>query len=429
MPANFWRDTSFASDTSSTRGISLLNLYPVPNAPISTVLDSFGDPVSDPNGYSAFAVGDARNFTNSDNFLERIDTRLGDRVSMSFKHNIQLIEQVQGGSVPETSAYPGSGIRLTGRNQNFSYNYVHRISEHTVNELRLGWNRFRLTTRPVDRMASATGLFDNLNFTDKGMPSVLMGGFDVTYGPFENLGASFTAPSNRADNLWSVGDNLSRTWGKHALKVGGEVRYNRLDVNNEAMGRGLVTFFDPNLAALGWPDLASIARVSPEFGAGFDRSFRATSYDWFVQDTWRPSPGVSINWGVRYEMNQAPVEARDRLVNNYPGACPDLVCLVRSGSTAVLDSLGTPLGPSFNAPRAGFKTDRNNFSPQIGFAWAPGSSRKTVIRGAYALAYDQQPLQPSANMLLNPPDVQQWASFYPLVYLGTLFQRASPRST
>jgi len=356
---------------------------------------------------------------------------------MSFKHNIQTIEQIQGGAVPETRNYPGSGIELSGRNQNFSYNYVHRISDHTVNELRLGWNRFRLTTLPLDRTANPAPFFDNLNFTAKGMPSVLMGGFDYTDGPFVNLGADFTAPSNRADNVWSVADNLSRTEGRHMLKFGGEARYNRLDVNNQAMGRGLVTFFNPLLASVGWPDLASIGRVSPEFGGGFDRSFRATSLNWFVQDTWRPATGVSINMGVRYEINQAPVEARDRLVKNYPGACPDLVCLVRSGSKDVLDSNGNPRGVSFNAPRAGFRTDRNNFSPQFGFAWAPGASRKTVFRGAYALTYDQQPIQPSANMLLNPPHVQQWISFFlpledelgnflPLFTLGDTFPAGFP---
>jgi hypothetical protein len=430
VPANFYREPSYAFDTSSTRGTGLLNRYPVPNVPTSTVLDAFGNPVSAPDGYSAFAVGDARNFTNSDNFLERIDLRKSDRISMSFKHNIQLIEQVQGGAVPEASNYPGSGIRLTGRNQNFSYNYVHRISERTVNELRLGWNRFRLTTLPLDHTVDPSGLFDNLNFTDKGMPSVLIGGFNYSSGPFVNLGASFTAPSNRADNVWSVNDNLSRTWGRHALKVGGEVRYNRLDVNNQAMGRGLVTFFGLGLAAFGLPDVGSIARVSPEFGGGFDRSFRAKSFNWFVQDTWRPSAGVSINLGLRYEVNQAPIEARDRLVNNYPGACPDLVCLVRSGSTAVLDSDGNARGLTFDPPRAGFKTDLNNFSPQIGFAWAPRSSRKTVFRGAYAVAYDQQPVQPSANMLLNPPFIQQWVSFYSesgaLFTLGDTFPPGFP---
>jgi hypothetical protein len=52
-----------------------------------------------PLGSGAFAVGQTGNHTDSDNFLERIDWRKSDRVSMSFKHNIQRINQLQGGDI------------------------------------------------------------------------------------------------------------------------------------------------------------------------------------------------------------------------------------------------------------------------------------------------------------------------------------------
>jgi hypothetical protein len=58
-------------------------------------------------------------------------------------------------------------------------------------------------------------------------------------------------------------------------------------------------------------------------------------------------------------------------------------------------------------PRAGFDTDENNWAFRFGFAWNPRSGGKTVVRGGYAISYDQQPLEASVNMLLNPPFVQQ----------------------
>jgi Carboxypeptidase regulatory-like domain/TonB dependent receptor-like, beta-barrel len=402
----------------------LMSLYPMPNVPASTVTDALGNPVSDPihadalqNG--AFYVGDAQNYTNSDNFLGRLDYRAGPRLSMSFKHNLQDIDQVQGGSIPKVSQYPGNGISLTGRNQNFSYNLVSTLGPRTVNEARLGWNRFRLNTLPLDHTLDASQYFKNLNFTNKGLPEILIGGFDLaggTFGPYANLGANFTAPANRADNLYSVTDNLNLTRGRHVFKVGGEVRYNRLDVDNEAMARGLVTFFNvPYASHEDSADIASIARVAPEFGGvngrgGLDRSFRANSFAWFAQDNWRPRPNVSINLGVRYEVNEAPVEARDRLVNDFPGACGagEIVCLMRAGTKAMLNSDGTSLGnANFTAPRAGFNTDYNNFGPHVGIAWSPGKDGKTVVRAGGAVMFDQQALEPSANMLLNPPFVQQ----------------------
>jgi hypothetical protein len=412
---------------------ALYNLYPAPNVPMSSVRDVNGFPVSDPNhadsnvsnatagffGSGAFFVGDSRNFTNSDNLLGRVDFLPNSRVDMSFKYNIQGTDQVQGGTVPQTPNYPGSGIDVNGRNQNFSYNYVHQISHQAVNEFRFGWNRFRLTTLPLDHTLDPSSIFQHLNFTNKGFPTVVIGGFEKTSGPYADLGAPFNAPAQRANNVWSLADNLGQTRGPHLVEVGVELRHNRLNVNNEAAGRGLVTFDTVSTGPCCMGDFASIARVSPEFAGvngvgGFDRSFGANSYDGFVQDTWRPRSSLSLNLGLRYEINEAPQEERNRLVNNYPGACAQFACLIRSGTNVVRNSNGDFVGYSnFIAPRAGFKTDFNNFGPHLGVAWSPGRSGRTVFRAGYAITFDQQSLEPSVNMLLNPPFVRQTMAIQP----------------
>ena len=435
VPSLDLRGAFFGVDPSTRRVNALLNLFPLPNVPTSTVLNAFGFPVSDPLfgdsfGRGAFAIGDAQNSTHSDNFLERIDWRVSDRVSLSFKHNIQRIRQLQGGRLfsDSNTGYPGSGSRVSGRNQNFSFNYLHTLSDRTTNEFRFGWNRFRLTTLPVDATLDPSTLFDNLNFVDKGFPNMLMGGYQFSFGPYAPLGADFNSPNDRANNVWSFADNIGRTWGRHVLKAGIELRHNRLNTLNEALGRGLVTFFTvPFAVVTGLPDLASIGRVSPEFGGGFDRSFSSNSFNWFIQDTWRPRSYLSFTAGLRHEVNSAPREGRDRLVNNYPGTCGQLICLMRSGTDTILDTDGTVLGTAgFTAPRAGFDTDWNNFGPHLGLAWDPWKNGKTVFRGGYAVAFDQQSLQASANMLLNPPFVQQWSSFFPFVSLGDVFPPGFP---
>jgi hypothetical protein len=445
VPDNFFRDFSNAlfQDDDTIRVNQLLNLFPVPNVPASTVTSVFGFPVSDPATgdvrclgvicSGAFFAGDANNFTETDNILGRLDVQPTDRITMSFKYNIQLIKQLQAGSLPQTSDYPGNGIELDGRNQNFSYNYVHQFSSRWVNEFRFGWNRFRLDALPQDRGLATGSIFNNQGVTNKGAPSVYYGGFQYTSGPYAPLGASFAAPIARADNVLSFADNVTLVWGRHVLKAGGEYRYNRLNVTNEALGRGLVTFYAVDFGAdYGTPDLASVARVSPEFGGGFDRRFSAFSFSWFVQDTWRPRQDVSLTYGLRHEVNQAPREAHDRLVNNYPAACAGLggsnfACLMRSGDSTVYDSDFNVLGTaSFTAPRAGFKTDWNNFGPHVGLAWDPWSNGKTVFRAAYAMMFDQQSLQPSVNMLHNPPFVTQWSSFYPFLLMGDTFPAGFP---
>lgn len=437
----------FVPSVSTTRAINLLNLYPQPNVPNSTVRNAFGFPVSDRVGgdffgRGAFAVGDSRNESDTDNFLERLDWRVSKNASLSFKHNIQRIDQIQGGALFETGNSPGSGTDIEGRNQNFSVNYLHTISARTTNEFRFGWNRFRLTTLPLDHSLDPTGLFDNLNFTDKGFPTLLIGGFQFTTAPYANLGANFSTPSDRANNVWQFADSVAFVRGRHTLKLGAEIRHARLNVLNNALGRGFLTFFTvPFSAITGLPDLASIARVSPEFSGvdgvgGFDRSFSSNSFNWFVQDTWRVRSNLSLTLGLRHEINQAPEESRNRLANHYPGTCPTQVisgitveqlCLIRSGTNTILDTNGAAVGTAeFTAPRAGFDTDLNNFSPHLGLAWDPWNNGKTVLRAGYAITYDQQSLQASVNMLLNPPFVQQWSSFFPFLSLGDTYPAGFP---
>jgi hypothetical protein len=397
--------------------LKLYNLYPAPN-----VASTYAG--IDPN-YDGYFAGESANRTATDNFLGRIDWRKSDRVSMSFKHNMQWIDQTQGGAVPATATYPGSGTWVTGLNQNFSYNYVHQITARTTNEFRLGWNRFRLGTQALDRTIDPTSLgLKNLNFTDRGLPTLIVGGSISALSTYSLLGADLSVPSARVDSVLSAADNFSVTRGRHNLKLGGEFRYVRLDVNNEAMGRGQLAFYSGRYAAIsGWPDLASIGRVSPEFGGGFDRSFRTKSYNLFFQDQWRVRSNFTFNAGVRYEVNTAPVEAHDRLVNYYP----DLKGLVRANSTTIFDPYGDEIGTAPNAaPRAGFETDTNNIAFHAGFAWDPFNHGKTVLRAGYAGMFDQQSLEPSVNMLLNAPFVQQWLSYWPWFDLADVFPAGFP---
>jgi hypothetical protein len=418
--------------------VALYSLYPVPNVPKT----AFTDPcalLSCALSANAFFVGESKNSSATDNFLGRVDWRTSDRDSMSFKYNIQRIDQVQGGTLPPTANYPGNGIDVNGRNQSFSYNWVRRLSDRASNEFRFGWNRFRLDALDQDRTIDPASLgpgFQNLNFHNRGLPTVFVGGslsqvFSVAsqYGGgslLSTLGADLSAPSTRADNVWSWVDNLSYNRGRHNWKFGGEFRHIRLNTLNEALGRGVLTFFSAPLATtsllssgetqpVGLPDVGSIARVGSQFGGGFDRYFSTQSLDGFVQDQWRVRPNFTVNYGVRYEVNTAPVESRNRLVNFYPNILgPGQGGLVRAGDTMVwssfVDSSGNPIPlgkASAAAPRAGFDTDKKNWGPRFGFAWDPWKNGKTAVRGGYAIFFDQQPLELSVNMLYNPPFVQQ----------------------
>jgi hypothetical protein len=132
---------------------------------------------------------------------------------------------------------------------------------------------------------------------------------------------------------------------------------------------------------------------------------------------------LTINAGVRYEVNTAPVEVSDRLVNYYT----QWSGLMRANSKIIYGPYGEDLGTARSpAPRAGFDTDYNNVSLHAGFAWDPHNNGKTVFRAGYAVMFDQQPMEPSVNMLLNPPFVQQWFTTYPDFDLADTFPAGVP---
>ncbi len=112
---------------------------------------------------------------------------------------------------------------------------------------------------------------------------------------------------------------------------------------------------------------------------------RSHSLDFFVNDTWRVRPNLTVTLGLRYEYNSPAVDAANR-ANLYNPATGGLV----------------PVGVN-GFPRAGYNGDLNNFAPQIGFAWTPRSGGKTVVRGAYGIHYDQSSLAPGEGLYFSAP--------------------------
>ncbi len=106
-------------------------------------------------------------------------------------------------------------------------------------------------------------------------------------------------------------------------------------------------------------------------------------YDFYVQDTWRFRPNLTLDIGLRYEIKLSPT-AKDLpiLAANQSftiGAAPSNTLRWEEGQL--------------------FKNDLNNFSPSIGLAWDPFKSGKTSIRANYRMSFDRFPSQVFANSI------------------------------
>ena len=103
---------------------------------------------------------------------------------------------------------------------------------------------------------------------------------------------------------------------------------------------------------------------------------RMQEYNFYVQDDWRIRSNLTLNAGVRYELNTVPYDAAGVQV------APDRPLDGSQGPVSFV-----PAGPGTD--RQWFDTDLNNFAPSVGIAWDPKSDGKTSVRANYRLAYQR----------------------------------------
>lgn len=133
------------------------------------------------------------------------------------------------------------------------------------------------------------------------------------------------------------------------------------------------------------PDSGFATPLAPEI-----RTYSNWETNLYFQDSWKVSPRLSLNLGLRYELNTAPREA-DNLGLLPTRGSADLYGISGEGN---LFNPGVFEGNSpivLDSPADGklYNTDRNNFAPVVGFAWAPFRSGKMSVRGGYRISYFQ----------------------------------------
>ena len=161
-------------------------------------------------------------------------------------------------------------------------------------------------------------------------------------------------------------------------------------------------------------------------GLGVQRA-RLRDYGFFIADTWRWKPNLTINAGLRYEL-QMPFQP---LNNSYSAASLEDVCGISGISPqggcnifqpGVTSGKATPQFVQFNKNEGAYKTDYNNFAPSVGFAWTlPGTSGllgglfggnegDSVFRAGYTLGYNRPGTSDFTGTIDNNPGISLPAS-------------------
>lgn len=257
------------------------------------------------------------------NFFARADHEINNRNQLTARYSLYQITADNSRTVGGLNAVSrGSGLDNT--DQTVQVSNVTTLSNRTLNEARVQFTNSGLDAPINDSVGPAVGISGVANF-----------------------GTATSSPLARDINLFEVVDNVSTQRGKHSAKVGIDFLYNRVNIVFPGALQGVYNFTSLNNFLNG-----NYSTFQQAFGAS--SQFQSNpNFGLFVQDEWRLRPNLTINAGLRYDLQFLP----------------------------------NPI-----------QTDTNNIAPRLGFAYAPGN-RKTVIRASFGLYYDRIPLRATSNAL------------------------------
>jgi carboxypeptidase family protein/TonB-dependent receptor-like protein len=179
-------------------------------------------------------------------------------------------------------------------------------------------------------------------------------------------------------------DTVSKIIGAHALKFGGDI----ISEQNNDRGTGRPTYnFDSLWDFANDHPIKESANFDPVTGAFSDAAAYARTgyYALFVQDDWKARQNLTLNLGLRWEYF-TPLHSANNKISN----------LILGPNGSLLDSRLKTGGNLYNP-------DRNNFGPQLGFAWNPASYDKIVLRGGFGVGFNRLPGNKLLDLRNNAP--------------------------
>ena len=337
---------------------------------------------------------------NQDQYTTRIDQAISSRDNLSASY----VFNTQADNTVPTFVFDSRGNRA--RAQNLSLVEVHVFSPSVVNEFRAGWNRF----------------FEHEFFGSTGNPQYdvanIIGIGGVSKNPLDYGAPTFTAgyampttqtngPRDRLNQIWQLADNVSLRHGKHSIKAG--ILFARRNINFDQTNNPRGTFtYSGNVTAIGSSPtidnqfaefllgLATSAQLSP---ARRQSRLNNWSQAYYVQDDWKVTRSLTLNFGMRYEF-LPPYTSKAQSVNFTSNGFV-VNGRIFAGFPNIPDTPGYPHSLVYG--------DKKDWGPRFGFAWNAPGIRDLVVRGGYGIYYSPEVSNIFTNMTANEPIVARYS--------------------
>lgn len=339
----------------------ILNAFPLPNGRILA------------NGFAEFSASysDSQKL---DATSIRIDHTIGSRLTLFGRYNIAPSRGERRDGSSNLSTIAGSELRQEVITAGATMMLTPAIS----NELRFNFTRnegksFQRQDTfggavPVPREVLLPAQYAPEGSNSNGASTFFLTGMSTAFLPQVSI-----TDSAATQRQFNINDTLSWTTGAHQWKFGFD--YRRL--TPILSPRAYILLLSFSTAA----NLTTGVAPSATVGTGFETHPIYNEFSAFARDAWRINRRLTLDLGVRWDVNPAPGEAD----NNLPLA----IVNPNNPATVALAPRGTPL----------WKTTYNNFAPRFGVAYrlfeTPG--REAVLRGGFGVFYDTGNSQGSAG--------------------------------
>lgn len=301
-------------------------------------------------------------------YLGKYDQNLGtkDHVAATYFFSRNVLKNNPGGNVPWT----WNQVASNGTNLNLSD--VHTFSPNVANQTWITFTRAAggRVNLPVTGAASQTLTSYGSNFLIQGPPSL----------PYFSPSGAFTAEATNAgpftgsDN-YELRDMVSITKGKHSLFIGGEWALAKTMFDANLLNFSQISFATsaPTTTGNVFSDWVTGQASAAEQDSPYTTHLSTWHYALFVQDNYRVTPRFTANLGIRWDIDQPPVDPHNRTESFVPG---------QQSTVAPLAPKGLVFPGDAGIGRGIIPTSYYHVSPRLGFAWDPFGDSKTSIRGA-----------------------------------------------
>lgn len=267
--------------------------------------------------------------------MGRVDHRLTNADNLTVRYYLNRRQDTNVTSNTQFGSLFAANQDIT--DTNFAASHTRIFGPSVVNEFRFSWVRRDLAfpeNDPTSPTAAISGLF--------------------TIGGLSNF------PQGRVTDAFQFNNVMTWAKGRHTLKIGADIRYNKADNASDFNSKGNFTFNNlqdyMNNMAFG---VTQALQTASWLAKQWQNSF-------FVQDDFRLTPDFTLNMGVRYEISTVPF-------GMFGATDPESLAALVPGPV---------------------EKDLNNWGPRVGFAWSPRSQNPwlgdglTVFRGGFGMAYD-----------------------------------------